>query len=92
MGERNENVVYPSPWNFKGSFTCSKFLHGTFRLSSPWPGSATFQSSGKHTNQFTTKAASIHRLKEILDLPVVQATSMYEAQDLHHHNRFIFYV
>jgi hypothetical protein len=26
MGEGNENVVYPSPWDFKRFLTCSKIL------------------------------------------------------------------
>jgi hypothetical protein len=31
VGERNENLVYPSPWDFKRSFTCLKILrYGTF--------------------------------------------------------------
>jgi hypothetical protein len=30
MGEGNENLVYPSPWDFKRSLTCRKILrHGT---------------------------------------------------------------
>jgi hypothetical protein len=30
VGERNENLVYPSPWDIKKSFTCCKILwHGT---------------------------------------------------------------
>jgi hypothetical protein len=30
MDEGNENLVYPSPWDFKSSFTCHKILqHGT---------------------------------------------------------------
>jgi hypothetical protein len=30
VGEENENLVYPSPWGFNGSLTCSKILrHGT---------------------------------------------------------------
>jgi hypothetical protein len=30
MGEGNGNLVYPSPWDFKSSFTCRKILrHGT---------------------------------------------------------------
>jgi hypothetical protein len=29
MGEGNENLVYPSPWDFKSSLTCHKILqHG----------------------------------------------------------------
>jgi hypothetical protein len=29
MGEGNDNLVYPSPWDFKVSFTCRKILrHG----------------------------------------------------------------
>jgi hypothetical protein len=36
MGEGNENLVYPSAWDFKSSFTCRKILrHGTFRLYFP---------------------------------------------------------
>jgi hypothetical protein len=36
MGEGNENLVYPSPWDFKSSFTCRKILrHGTLRLYFP---------------------------------------------------------
>jgi hypothetical protein len=31
MGEGNENLVYSSPWDFKGSLTCHKVLrHGIF--------------------------------------------------------------
>jgi hypothetical protein len=31
VGERNENLVYPSPWDFKRYFTCLKILrYGTF--------------------------------------------------------------
>jgi hypothetical protein len=30
MGEGNENLVYPFPWDFKRSFTCRKILrYGT---------------------------------------------------------------
>jgi hypothetical protein len=30
VGEGNENLVYPSPWDFEISFTCRKILrHGT---------------------------------------------------------------
>jgi hypothetical protein len=30
MDEGNENLVYPSPWHFKGYLTCRKILrHGT---------------------------------------------------------------
>jgi hypothetical protein len=30
MGKGNENLVYPSPWDFKRFFTCRKILrHGT---------------------------------------------------------------
>jgi hypothetical protein len=30
MDEGNENLVYPSPWDFKSSLTCRKILrHGT---------------------------------------------------------------
>jgi hypothetical protein len=30
MGKGNENLVYPSPWDFKSSFTRRKILrHGT---------------------------------------------------------------
>jgi hypothetical protein len=37
MGEGNENLVYPYPWDFKSSFTCRKILrHGTFRLYFPF--------------------------------------------------------
>jgi hypothetical protein len=33
VGEGNENLVYPSPWDFKRALTCRKILrHGTFRL------------------------------------------------------------
>jgi hypothetical protein len=36
---RNENLVYPSPWDFKRSLTCRKILrHGTFRLYFPSEG------------------------------------------------------
>jgi hypothetical protein len=75
MGEGNESLVYPSPWDFKGSITCRKILrHGTSVFTShPKEGvlrifialksialagfkPATFGSSGKHTNQNTTKA------------------------------------
>jgi hypothetical protein len=32
VGEGNENLVYPSPWDFKRSFTCCKILrHGVLR-------------------------------------------------------------
>jgi hypothetical protein len=35
LGERNENLVYPSPWDFKRSLTCRKILgHGTSGFSS----------------------------------------------------------
>jgi hypothetical protein len=30
IGEANDNLVYPSPWDFKRSLTCRKILrHGT---------------------------------------------------------------
>jgi hypothetical protein len=30
MGERNDNLVYPHPWDFERSSTCRKILrHGT---------------------------------------------------------------
>jgi hypothetical protein len=36
MGKGNENLVYPSLWDFKSSFTCYKILwHGTFQLYFP---------------------------------------------------------
>jgi hypothetical protein len=36
---RNDNLVYPSPWDFKSSFTCRKILrHGTFPLYFPSEG------------------------------------------------------
>jgi hypothetical protein len=76
MGEGNENLVYPSPWDFKTSLACRKVLrHGTSGFTShPKEGVllifialnksivlagfnlATFGSSGKHTNHYTTKA------------------------------------
>jgi hypothetical protein len=66
MGEGNENLVYPSPWDLKSSLTCRKILHETFRLyglSSPLKihrlgrvQAATFGSSGQHTNHYITKA------------------------------------
>jgi hypothetical protein len=35
MGEGNENLLYPSPWDFKRSLTCSKILgHGTSGITS----------------------------------------------------------
>jgi hypothetical protein len=76
MGEGNENLVYPSPWDFKRFLTCRKILrHGTsgftshpkegvlrifiaLKNPSPWPGS-TFESNGKQTNHYTTKAAAL---------------------------------
>jgi hypothetical protein len=76
MEEGNENLVYPSPWDFKRFLTCRELLrHGTYGFTSrpkkgvlqifialknpsPWPGfqPATFESSGKHINHYTTKA------------------------------------
>jgi hypothetical protein len=39
MGEGNENLVYPSPWDFKRSLTCCKILrYGTFSLYFPSEG------------------------------------------------------
>jgi hypothetical protein len=36
MCEGNENLFYPSPWDFKSSLTCHKILrHGTFQLYFP---------------------------------------------------------
>jgi hypothetical protein len=29
MDEGNENLVFPTPWDFKRSLTCRKILHGT---------------------------------------------------------------
>jgi hypothetical protein len=41
-GRRNENLVYPSPWDFKRSLTCRKILrHGTFPLYFPSEGRCT---------------------------------------------------
>jgi hypothetical protein len=70
MGEGNENLVYPSPWDFKRSLTCRKISHG---LPALLPTRrkvccgflsllksivlAGFEpASGKYTNHYTTKA------------------------------------
>jgi hypothetical protein len=35
VGEGNDDLVYPSPWDFKSSFTCRKILrHGTLGFTS----------------------------------------------------------
>jgi hypothetical protein len=54
MGKGNDNLVYPSPWDFKSSFTCRKILRYGFtfhpkegvlrifialKISSLWPDS-----------------------------------------------------
>jgi hypothetical protein len=42
VGKGNENLVYPSPWDFKSSFTCHKILwHGTPGFSSHLKGRCT---------------------------------------------------
>jgi hypothetical protein len=65
MGEGNENLVYPSPWDFKRSLTRRKILrHGIFGFTSHsnkdvlriFIEIVTFGSSDKHTNHYTTKA------------------------------------
>jgi hypothetical protein len=72
MGEGNENLVYSSPRNFKRSLTYLEILrHGTSGFTShPKEGvlrifialagfeHATFGSSDKTTNHYTTKATS----------------------------------
>jgi hypothetical protein len=72
VGEGNEDLVYPSPWDFKRSLTCRKILrHGTSGFTSHPKESvvrifialaglerATLVSSGKHTNNYTTEATN----------------------------------
>jgi hypothetical protein len=74
MGKGNENLVYPSQWDFKRSLTSRKILRpGTAGFTSYPKGvvlrifsialagfePATFGSSGKHTNHYTIKATYI---------------------------------
>jgi hypothetical protein len=66
---RKSELVYPSPWDFKRSLTCRKILqHETsplkpiaFTRFEP----ATFGSSSKHTNHYTTKATTRYPYKPV---------------------------
>jgi hypothetical protein len=74
MGEGSENLVYLSLWDFKRSLTCHKILwHGTSGFTShPKEGvllifitlagfkPATFGSSAKHANHYTTNATPVN--------------------------------